>query len=98
MQIAGYFVAPVFTIGLILEYFGQMNFGAVVVKLFLITMFMGAFYEIHTTGVKLSLETASFTLQKVSPRNLFVKSGPRPKCIQLRREIGISFNPLPFQT
>ncbi|MBI2519469.1 MAG: hypothetical protein HYV97_03605 [Bdellovibrio sp.] len=73
MQIAGYFVAPVFTIGLILEYFGQMNFGAVVVKLFLITMFMGAFYEIHTTGVKLSLESASFTLQKVSPRNLFVK-------------------------
>ncbi len=73
MLIAGYFVAPVFTIGLILEYFGQMNFGAVVVKLFLITMFMGAFYEIHTTGVKLALETASFTLQKVSPRNLFVK-------------------------
>ncbi|MBI2519928.1 MAG: hypothetical protein HYV97_05915, partial [Bdellovibrio sp.] len=73
MQIAGYFVAPVFTIGLILEYFGQMNFGAVVVKLFIITMFMGAFYEMHTTGVKLALETASITLQKVSPRNLFVK-------------------------
>ena len=39
MQIAEYFVAPVFTIGLILEYFGQMNFSAVVVKLFIITMF-----------------------------------------------------------
>ncbi|OFZ16511.1 MAG: hypothetical protein A2X86_11990 [Bdellovibrionales bacterium GWA2_49_15] len=73
MQIAGYFVAPVFTIGLILEYFGQMNFGAVVIKLFIITMFMSAFYEIHTAGVKLSLKTASITLQKVSPRNLFVK-------------------------
>ncbi|MEK6624669.1 MAG: hypothetical protein AABY86_06865, partial [Bdellovibrionota bacterium] len=73
MQIAEYFVAPVFTIGVILEYFGQMNFGAVVVKLFIITMFMSAFYEIHTTGVKLALETASITLQKVSPRNLFVK-------------------------
>ena len=31
--IAGFFVAPVFTIALILEYFGEMNFGGIVKKL-----------------------------------------------------------------
>ncbi len=73
MNIAGYFVAPVFTIALLLEYFGEMNFGGVVKKLLLITVFMGAFYQFHSKAVELSLESASYTLKKVSPRNLFVK-------------------------
>lgn len=73
MDIAEYFIAPVFTIALLLEYFGEMNFGAVVKKLFVITIFMGAFYQFHSKAVELSLESASYTLKKVSPRNLFVK-------------------------
>jgi hypothetical protein len=73
MKMAGYFIAPVFTIALLIEYFGEMNFGVVVKKLLLITVFMGCFYEFHFKAVELSLETASYTLKKVSPRNLFVK-------------------------
>jgi hypothetical protein len=73
MNIAGYFVAPVFTIALLLEYFGEMNFGGVVKKLLLISIFMGVFYQFHSKAVELSLESASYTLKKVSPRNLFVK-------------------------
>lgn len=72
-SIATYFIAPVFTIALILEYFGEMDFGGVVKKLLLITIFMGAFYQFHTTATKLALDNASYTLKKVSPRNLFVK-------------------------
>jgi hypothetical protein len=73
MKITGYFIAPVFTIALLIEYFGEMDFGAVVRKLFLITIFMGSFYQFHSKAVELSLKTASYTLNKVSPRNLFVK-------------------------
>lgn len=73
MNLAGYFLAPVFTIALILEYFGDLNFGLVVKKLVVIAVFMGAFYQFHTKAVELSLESASYTLKKVSPRNLFVK-------------------------
>ena len=79
MNISSYFIAPVFTIALILEYFGELNFGAVVKKLLLVTVFMSAFYQIHTEGVKVSLDTASYTLKKVSPRNLFVKKWYEPK-------------------
>lgn len=73
MSIAGYFVAPVFTIALLLEYFGEMNFGAVVKKLLLVILFMGAFYEFHTKAVEVSLVSATYTIKKVSPRNLFIK-------------------------
>jgi hypothetical protein len=73
MKMAGYFIAPVFTIALIIEYFGEMNFGVVVRKLLIITVFMGSFYQFHSKAVELSLEAASYTLKKVSPRNLFVK-------------------------
>jgi hypothetical protein len=72
-SIASFFVAPVFTIALILEYFGEMDFGGVIKKLLLITVFMGAFYQFHSKAVNLSLESATYTLKKVSPRNLFVK-------------------------
>lgn len=72
-SIASFFVAPVFTIALILEYFSEMDFGGVIKKLLLITVFMGAFYQFHSKAVNLSLESATYTLKKVSPRNLFVK-------------------------
>src|SRR5690606_34178062 len=72
-SIATYFIAPVFTIALILEYFGEMDFGGVIKKLLLITVFIGAFYQFHTTATEIALNNASYTLKKVSPRNLFVK-------------------------
>lgn len=72
-SIGTYFVAPVFTISLILEYFGEMNFGGVVKKLLLVTIFMSIFYEFHTRAVEISLDSATHTLKKVSPRNLFIK-------------------------
>lgn len=72
-NIATYFIAPVFTIALILEYFGEMDFGGVIKKLLLITVFIGAFYQFHTTATDIALDSASSTLKKVSPRNLFVK-------------------------
>ena len=73
IKIANYFVAPVFTISLILEYFGEMNFASSVKKLFLVIIFMGAFYGVHTQGTNIALKSASQTLRRVSPTNLFVK-------------------------
>lgn len=72
-SIATYFVAPVFTIALILEYIGEMNFGSVIKKLLFITLFMGSFYQFHTKAINIAFEGATTTLKKVSPRNLFVK-------------------------
>ena len=40
MRIAGYFIAPVFTIALVLEYLGEMNFIAVIKK----TRYSGGIY------------------------------------------------------
>jgi len=71
--IAGYLIAPAFSLALVLEYFGDMDFGGVIKKLLLISIFMGFFYEFHTKAIDLSLETASITLKKISPRNFFVK-------------------------
>lgn len=72
-EIATYFMAPVFTIALILEFFGDMDFGGLLKKLLIVSVFMGAFYHFHTAAVDLALDSASVTLKKVSPRNLFVK-------------------------
>lgn len=79
IKIANYFVAPVFTISLILEYFGEMNFTESVKKLFLIVIFMGAFYNFHTEATNIALESASKTLRRVSPTNLFVKRWTQSK-------------------
>lgn len=73
MQIAGYFIAPVFLIAVLLEFFGDMNFGEIVKKLLVVTVFMTFFYQFHTQAVGIALESASETLQKVSPRNIFLK-------------------------
>src|SRR5690606_30743854 len=67
------FLAPVFTIAIILEFFGNFDFGSVLKKLLLITVFMSAFYGIHQKAVEVSLQSATYTLKKVSPRNLFIK-------------------------
>lgn len=79
IKIANYFVAPVFTIALLFEYFGEMNFSAVVKKLFLVIVFMGAFYTFHTEGTKVALSSANQTLRRVSPTNLFVKRWTQAK-------------------
>lgn len=72
-NIAGYFIAPVFTLALILEYLGEMNFLAVLKKLVIVSIFMGSFYTFHSISTDIALKTASQTLKKVSPRNLFLK-------------------------
>lgn len=90
MSLAGYFIAPLFSIALLLEYFGDMNFGMVAKKLVIITVFMGAFYQFHTKAVELSLETASYTLKKVSPRNLFIKKWFEIK-VRTKQDKGWSF-------
>ncbi len=73
IAISGYFIAPVFTVALVIEYLGEMNFAGVLKKLLIIVVFMGAFYNVHTKAVDISLITASKTLKRISPRNLFVK-------------------------
>ncbi|MCT4641229.1 MAG: hypothetical protein N4A33_02960 [Bacteriovoracaceae bacterium] len=73
MSICQYFIAPVFTIALVLEYFSEMNFGVVIKKLLLIVIFMSSFYSFHTSATKLALDSASKTLKRVSPSNVFVK-------------------------
>lgn len=73
MNIAGMFVAPVFMVALIIEFFDEMNFSEVVRKLLIVTVFMSFFYQFHQSAAGLALSTASETLQKVSPRNIFVR-------------------------
>lgn len=73
MKNADYFVAPMFTIALILEYFGEMNFKDVLKKLFVVIIFMSGFYTFHTKATQISLKSADVTLKKISPSNLFVK-------------------------
>jgi hypothetical protein len=79
IKISNYFVAPVFTIALILEYFNDMNFGQVVKKLLLIVVFMGAFQSFHTKSIDIALDTANKTLKRVSPTNLFVRKWTQEK-------------------
>jgi hypothetical protein len=79
ITIAGYFVAPVFTIALVIEYLSDMNFAEVLKKLLIVVVFMGSFYGIHTKAVDISLRTATKTLKRISPRNLFIKKWYMPK-------------------
>ena len=87
IKITNYFIAPVFTISLILEFFREMNFAEPVKKLFLVVIFMGAFYTFHTEATKIALESASITLKKVSPTNLFVKKWTQIK-VQTKEKKG----------
>lgn len=73
MNIANYLIAPMFLIALGLEYFGEMNFGGVVKKLLIVSLVMSFFYQFHSAATDIALESASKTLMKISPRNIFVK-------------------------
>ncbi len=73
ISIAGYFVGPLFIIALILEFLGNLDFGGVVKRLLVVMIVLSSFYGLHTKAVDLSLDVASKTLRKVSPKNLFVK-------------------------
>jgi hypothetical protein len=72
-KIAGWFVLPSFVIALIWEYFADFKFYEVVKNLILILIFIGAFYSIHTEGVKLSLQGSEELLRRVSPQNIFLR-------------------------
>lgn len=73
IQISGYFVGPLFIISLILEFLGNLDFGGVVKRLLVVMVVLTSFQTIHIKAVDVSLDTASVTLKKVSPNNLFVK-------------------------
>lgn len=79
IKITNYFIAPVFTISLILEFFGEMNFASSVKKLFLVVIFMGAFYNFHSSATAIALDSANKTLRRVSPTNLFIKKWTQSK-------------------
>ena len=76
---AQHFVAPLFVIGVIGAFFGDFNVMSAVKKLIIVVVFMAGFYQFHTVAVGTAMETASLTLQKVSPRNLFIKKWYEPK-------------------
>lgn len=86
MNIAGYLIAPMFTIALLIEYLGDMKFGEVVKRLLIITLFMGFFYQVHTEGTKVALEGASYTLKKVNPRNFFIRKWYTPKTFTKKKK------------
>lgn len=79
VSFSNYFIAPIFTIALVLEYFSEMNFGEVVKKLLLVVVFMSTFYSFHIQGTNIALESAERTLRRVSPSNLFVKKWTQHK-------------------
>lgn len=87
IKITNYFIAPVFTVSLILEFFGEMNFSSSVKKLFLVVIFMGAFYNFHSSATSIALESANKTLRRVSPTNLFIKKWTQSK-IKTKKQKG----------
>ena len=79
LSFCGYFVAPFFTVALVLEYLGAMDFGDVVKRLLIAVLVMSSFFYFHKTASDASLDFASDTLKKVSPRNLFMKKWSEKK-------------------
>ncbi len=88
-SIAKYFVPSLFILAVIGAFFSDFDMMAPVKKLIIVAVFMAGFYQFHTVAVSTALETASLTLQKVSPRNLFVKKWYEPK---VRTAENISWN------
>ena len=72
-HLAAIYLTPAFLMALLIEYFSDWNFPEVVRKLVIIVLFMSFFQTIHTTAVKVSFDTAYFTLKKVDPGNAFVR-------------------------
>ena len=55
IKITNYFIAPVFTISLILEFFGEMNFTEPVKKLFLVVIFILLNQAVVSVSISLNL-------------------------------------------
>jgi hypothetical protein len=55
------------------EFLTDMKFMGVVKDLVLALVFMGCFYQFHTTAVDLSLTASEALLREVSPRNIFLR-------------------------
>lgn len=72
-QISMLLIGPLFFLAVIFEFLGEMQFFEVLKKLFLISIFITFFYQLHTKAVDVSLRTASETLTRVSPDNIFTK-------------------------
>jgi len=72
-QISMMLIGPLFLLAVIFEFLGEMQFVEVLKKLFLISFFITFFYQLHTKAVDVSLRTASETLTRVSPNNIFTK-------------------------
>ena len=79
LEISRYLLAPAFLLALIFEYFGEFDFLGVLKKLLIITFVMNFFHEIHVQSSTLALNLASETLQRVSPRNIFLKKWQESK-------------------
>jgi hypothetical protein len=72
-QISMMLIGPLFLLAVIFEFLGEMQFVEVLKKLFLISIFITFFYQLHSKAVDVSLRTASETLTRVSPDNIFTK-------------------------
>lgn len=79
LEISRYLLAPAFLLALIFEYFGEFDFLGVVKKLFIITFIMNFFHEIHVHSSSMALNLASETLERVSPRNIFLRKWQESK-------------------
>lgn len=64
---------PLFLVGLITEYFTDFQFADIIKKLFFVSLFISFFYQFHTKAVEVSLTSASETLTRISPNNIFQK-------------------------
>lgn len=73
-DIAKLLLPAMFLLGVVISFLTDLDFGSLLKKLLIVTIFIGGFQKFHTEAVGISLESASQTLKKVSPRNLFVKS------------------------
>ncbi len=84
------YLAPAFSLALVLEYLNGWNFPEVVKKLFIIVVFLSFFQSFHEEAVKVSLDTAYSTLKKIDPTNLFVKKWYHSK-IETKENSGWNF-------
>jgi hypothetical protein len=73
IEIAHYFVVPVFLISVILEFLGELNFGESLKKLLIVTLFLNFFYGFHQSGVEIAMESADALLKRVTPHNFILK-------------------------
>lgn len=85
-DIALNFLPAMFLLGILFAFLTDMDFVGVLKKLLLVTLFISSFQMFHEKAVELSLESATKTLRKVSPRNLFVKRWAGSKVTTSKQE------------